>query len=378
MGHRTAVALLCIVTCFCAISQWHYVVSANVVSATGGQPNHRQNQALSLYVPLVRNGAGVPIDGARFDIVYAKEHEVWLTDRAGTYDLLLSTDVEYGIEELDVLQVSPDGSHIAVREQRGWAVYRRTGERVADQIGDGFALRWDSAQSTATSPVVLLSQIGHGIDRYFVNEGRSTPLLLTSDDTNDHSLTWDHDHMRLAFAHQEFGTQLYITKIDPFNSADVPYIGENLAAAKESAPLAVIEAVDSWHDQPISFYWSTDSSKLVFGAKQTIYVVDMTTEDAVTITPPGFGEHFTNRTVDLFNDQILYVGSDGIYRMDLSGQNAQRIVAGTDLHFAKWGASGAQVFYRGVGNELFVANADGTNNVVIPKSKGVQQLAPLP
>lgn len=354
-----------------------YSRSGSVVASTfsGGEP---EGALLPLYVPIVLNGAGNPGLAATYDIAYVNEAGAWLSSLDGASRTSLTTDISYGVEEdIAVLLVAPGGDYIAIHQSDGWAIFDRGGTLIRDRVGRGFALTWGTAHDGQPVDHLYLSKIGHGIDRVSLADGQISPLVATSDDTNDHSPLWNEASTRLVFAHQEFGTNLYVTLVDPFDSSALPLSGENLAAGKDNATMRVIESVDSWHDQPISFHWAANGQKLVFAAKETIYIVDMATEDAVTIAPPGFGTRFTGRTVDVHHDRILYFAQDGLYVVGLDGMNAQRIIDGDDLHFPCWMNAGTQILYRGTDDRIYAANADGTNNVVVPHSVGVIQLVPL-
>ncbi|MCB0123268.1 MAG: hypothetical protein KDE58_13530 [Caldilineaceae bacterium] len=332
-----------------------------------------------LYVPVIYNGAGDRDNAANYQVAYVNKSGAWLSSLDGNYLTQLTTDIQYGVEEdIPVLQVAPDGQLIAVQQSTGWALFRRDGTLAQDRIGQGFALTWDRVPAGQPLHSVLLSQLGHGIDRYDFVANRQTPFLITSDDTNDHSLTWTTDGTKFVFAHQEFGTQLYVTIVDPYDVTQLPLTGENLAADKDNAALAVIEAVDSWHDQPVTFFWAANGEKLIFAAKQTIYVVDMASEDAVTIVPPGFGERFTGRSIDVSNDLILYFANDGLYTVHFDGTGTQRVVASNDLHFPRWIAAGQRILYRGTDDRLYQVNANGDDIVAVPYSNDIVQFAPLP
>lgn len=336
-----------------------------------------------LYVPVVMNGAGNVGNAAEYQVAYVNDAGAWLGSFDGRYKTVLTTDVKLGVEEdIPVVQASPDGQYIAIHQSTGWAIFRRDGTLVRDRIGAGFALTWDVAWDIANaakpSQSVLLAKKAHGIDRKSLIDLSISQLVLTSDDTYDHSPVWTSDGSRLVFAHHEFGTQLYVTLVEPFDGVELPLTGENLAAHKENDALFVIESVDSWHDQVISFYWSTNEGALIFAAKQTIYVVDMQSKDAVTITPPGFGERSSGRSVDVANDQILYFAKDGIYVVGLDGEGARRVVGGDDLHFPRWIDSGQQIVYRGTDDRLYRVNVDGSDNVVIPHSHNITQFVLLP
>lgn len=336
------------------------------------------DEPFPLYMPIVLNGAGDLRTAAYYQVAYVNSSGAWLSSLDGRYVTLLTTDVHFGVEEdILVVQASPDGAYIAIQQTSGWAIYRRDGTLLADRIGPGFALTWDSAAGDAPPEDVLLSQIGHGIDRYTLATRQTAPLVVTSDDTNDHDSTWDQAGARLVFAHQEFGTKLYVTLVDPFDRALLPITGENRAAGKVNDDLVVVETVDSWHDQPLAFHWSTDGKFLAFAAKSTIYVVDMATKDALTLTPTGLGERFSGRAIDMVNDQILYFAHGGIYVTRLDGSATRQIVAGDDLHFPQWTHDGQQILYRGTDDRLYRVDADGSNNAGIPHANDVVQFVPL-
>ncbi|MEZ4618736.1 MAG: hypothetical protein R2867_24930 [Caldilineaceae bacterium] len=333
-----------------------------------------------IYVPILLNKAGWMPPPESFDLVYADGAGAWLSSLDGKYKSFLGANVQYGIEDdIPVVRAAPGGSYVAVQYANGWTIYQRNTLAIAAGIGQGFALAWDQPQHTNDVQTgqmltsLLLSKKGTGINRWTLANQQSTPLLVTSDDTSDHSPLWDASGARLFFAHHEFGGTLYVTMVKQFSEGLLPYAGENRDAVKINDEFTLLEEVDSWHDQPIAFHLSADQQKLIFAAKQTIYVVDLTTKAAVTITPPGFGEKEAGRSVDFHNDQILYGAADGIYVVGLSGHGDRRVVEGSNLHYPQWTASGEQIVYRGTDNRLYVVDADGSNSHVIPYTAAVKQ-----
>ncbi|MCB0062410.1 MAG: hypothetical protein KDE19_09850, partial [Caldilineaceae bacterium] len=135
----------------------------------------------------------------------------------------------------------------------------------------------------------------------------------------------------------------------------------------------VLDEVTSWHDQPITFHWANDRQSIIFAAGTTIHVRSVVDAQHATIQPAGFGTRESGRAVDLYDDRILYFADDGIYEVGLDGLNPRRIVEGNDLHYPQWGPNGEQVIYRGTDDQLYIINADGTNNHVIPNTESVQQ-----
>lgn len=364
----------------------YLVVSLGLLTTILGKPSVGLGRALSpapvdfpLYVPLIYNKDGTLPDSVKFDLAYVTEAGAWLSTFDGRYKTLLTTDVKLEAEEdRQILQVAPTGERLAIQQAGGWAIYTADATFVADSIGQGYALTWDQSVATHITESVLLTQKGHGIDRWLIEAKQSSPLIVTSDDTNDHSPIWSADGSRLAFAHHEFGTSLYLTLIDPFDPVQVPYQGENRAADKLNEQFVVIESVDAWHDQPIGLHWSDDQDKLIFAAKQTIYVIELATKAAVTITPAGFGDRASGRAVDVVHDRILYFAADGLYVVGLDGKDAVRVVDGSDLHFPRWTPDGQQIVYRGTDDRLYLVNADGSGNRVIPYSEGAKQFDLLP
>ncbi len=332
-----------------------------------------------LYLPMIYGQKGQLPPAEQFDLVYVDQGSAWLGSFDGRYKALLTRDVAFGAEDdLAIVRVASDGQLVAIQQADGWAIYQRNTALLHSAIGQGFALTWAPRTVTNNSPGVLLSQKGHGIDQWLIAERQQTPLIATSDETNDHSPLWNGDGSQLAFAHHEFGTTLYLSLINPFRSAQLPYQGENRAAGKLNEAFLVMEAVDSWHDQPIAFHWSANEAALIFAAKETIYVVDLATKVALTVTPPGFGTRASGRAVAVANDQILYVAADGLYVMGLDGQPGPRVVAGADLHYPQWTPDGQQIVYRGPDERLYRVNADGTNPRLIPQTERVTQFALLP
>lgn len=329
-----------------------------------------------LYLPVIYNGHGDIPDPTTFQLALVDDAGAWLMSLDGTHKTILTTDVQFGDEDdFMVVRAAPDGSRIAVQQTEGWGIYERNGRSVTTIQRDGFALTWDWKDNTTTDPMnsLLLSKKGHGIDHVASLLEQPTALITTSDDTSDHSPLWNAAGSQLIFAHHEFGGFLYVMIIANFDSNQVPYLGENRDANKLNDAMILLENVDSWHDQPITFHWTASEDAVVFAAKQTIYVVDLATKDAVTIDPLGFGERASGRAVDLVNDQILYFANDGIYVVGLDGQNPRRVVEGTDLHYPQWTESGEEIVYRGTDDQLYIVRADGSNNRLIPNTNGVKQ-----
>lgn len=334
--------------------------AAPVALATGAAEH-------TVYMPLIyqRNGTAAGL----FQIAMIDDQGAWLITSNGTRKLLLTRDVERA-EVADELSIhaAPDGRHVAVQRSDGWAIYAHNSHLRAEQIGRGFALAWEPDATT-----LLLAQLGHGIDRFTLADRQQISLLQTSDETNDHSPVWSADGTLLAFAHQEFGTRLYVTLIPAFDETEMPYLGENRDSNQINEKFVVLDQVDSWHDQPITFHWANDRQSLIFAAGSTIHVRSLVDDQHATIQPTGFGARESGRSVDLHDDRILYFAGDGIYEVGLDGQNPRRIIEGDDLHYPQWGPNGERVIYRGTDNQLYMVNADGTDNQVIPNTASVLQ-----
>lgn len=325
------------------------------------------NEDHTVYMPLILNGNGA--DPMLFQIVLIDDQGAWLIASNGSRKLRLTTDVQLAdvADELSI-HAAPGGQHVAVQRTDGWAIYENNGQSVADRIGAGFALAWEPDATT-----VLLSQLGHGIDRFTVANRQQITLLDTSDETNDHSPFWSEDRSLLAFAHHEFGTHLYVTLLPDFNEAQLPYMGENRDSGQFNEQFVVLDEMDSWHDQPITFHPANDRQSLIFAAGSTIHVRSLVDDQHVTIQPTGFGTRESGRSVDLYDDRILYFAGDGIYEVGLDGLTPRRIVEGDDLHYPQWGPNGEHIIYRGTDDQLYMVNADGTNNHVIPNTHSVLQ-----
>lgn len=321
----------------------------------------------TVFLPLIHNGLGD--ETGRFQIALIDESGAWLISSLGTRKLLLTHDVLLDQTEDQLsLQVAPDGRHVAIRRTDGWAIYNQYSHLVAEKVGVGFALTWERGRDT-----LLLSQLGHGVDRFDLATRTLTPLLQTTDETNDHSPLWSADGTLLAFAHQEFGIHLYVTLIPNFDDTTLPYIGENRASGITNEKFVVLEEMESWHDQPITFHWANDQRGIVFAAKSTIHVRSLVDEQHATIQPTGFGDRETGRAVDLFDDRILYFAADGIYEVGLDGLTPRRIIEGDDLHYPQWAPEGSRLVYRGTDDQLYLANDDGSDNHVIPNTTNVLQ-----
>jgi hypothetical protein len=373
-GRFERLVLLSLLVCIGLVGAGAHVDSRGVRSASAQAADD-----YPLYLPMVYGQKGQLPPAEQFDLVYVDQSSAWLGSFDGRYKALLTRDVAFGAEDdLAVVRVAPDGQLVAIQQADGWAIYQRNTALLHSAIGQGFALTWAPRSAANNPPSVLLSQKGHGIDQWLMGEQQQTPLIATSDETNDHSPLWNSAGSQLAFVHHEFGTTLYLSLIDAFRSTQLPYQGENRAAGKMNEAFVVMDAVESWHDQPIALHWSANEAALIFAAKETIYVVDLATKAALTVTPPGFGTRASGRAVAVANDKILYVATGGLYVMGLDGQPGQRVVAGADLHYPQWTPDGQQIVYRGPDDRLYLVNADGTNPRIIPQTERVTQFALLP
>lgn len=321
-----------------------------------------------MFLPYIANGIGAtPLpDATAFTLAFIAADGAWLVKADGSGKVHL-TDVALAT---GTILSSPLGNQLAVDTGNGWSVFDLQGNRLAEEVGAGYTLRWHY-----DNQALLLAQLSHGIDRYDLATGQSTALLTTSDVTNDHSPFWSANQQKLLFAHQEFGQKLYVTLINNFDNNKVPYVGENRAGGKLNPNFTLLLETDSWHDQPIGFQWAANEQKVVFGAKTTIHVLDLPTGGASKIEPAGFGLRDSGQMVDVANDQIVYFGADGIYTVDLQGQNPRRIVAGNDFHYPQWAPTGNAIVFGGPDHFLYVVDLLGNTATVIPNTAGAQHFA---
>ena len=131
-------------------------------------------------------------------------------------------------------------------------------------------------------------------------------------------------------------------------------------------------ATESWHDQPIFFHWANNEQKVVFGARNTIHVLDLATATALKIEPAGFGVNENARAVDVANDQIVYVGADGLYRVDMTGQTVQLLAAGKNFQHLQWTPTGEGVIFGSV-DGLSIVDLTSRAPTLIPNTAGAQQ-----
>lgn len=325
-----------------------------------------------VFMPIIFNGDGM--DSATFPLVLIDDSGAWLMRSDGSRKVLLTHDVQLNpvADELSI-QVAPTGDHIAIQRSDGWAIYDQWGHPVASGIGAGFALTWERTGTT-----VLLAKLGYGIDRYSLATSERMMIVDTTDETNDHSPLWSANGDLMVFAHQEFGTEFYVTLVPDYDLSQLPYIGENRDSDLFNEHFIVLEQMTSWHDQPIEFHWANDQRGLVFAAKNTIHVRSLVDDQHAMIQPNGFGERETGRAIDVNNDRILYFAGDGLYIVGLDGLNPQRLIESDDLHYPQWGPDGERVVYRGTDDQLYVADATTGGSRPIPNTQAANQFVVVP
>ena len=306
-----------------------------------------QSSVHTLYAPLIlnSNGAEPTVRADAYQIVFVDGVGGWLYGPNSETATLLSA----GLPLTTTVRAAPTGDRVALELADGWALFNAGGAPIAAQVAPGYQLDWDQNPDQ-----LLISRLGEGITRLSLNSGAQLPLLYTSDETNDHSPMWSVDRQSLIFAHQEFGEQLFIMQISSFDPAQLPYVGENRAAAKFNPRLTLLQETNSWHDQPMIFHWSTDGQTLIFAAKQRIHLINLTTQAKVTIEPPGFADNLANYGVDVNNDRILYGADGGIYVTGLTGGNGDLLVVGTDLRMPRWSPNGSQIIYNDAAGRLHI------------------------
>jgi Tol biopolymer transport system component len=79
--------------------------------------------------------------------------------------------------------------------------------------------------------------------------------------------------------------------------------------------------------------------------------------------------------VDVSNERIVYAGGDGIYTVDLQGQNTRLIQPGNDLHHPRWAPTGDAILFTGADHFLYVIDLHGNQATVIPNTSGAQHFA---
>ena len=306
-----------------------------------------KNKTHTLYAPLILNVNGAEPRGRTdaYQLIFVDGAGAWLYGPDSETATLLST----GLPLTTTVRAAPAGDRVALARADGWALFTAGGALIADQVAPGYQLDWDQNPDH-----LLISRLGEGITRLSLNSGARLPLLHTSDETNDHSPLWSVDRQSLIFAHQEFGEQLFIMQISSFDPAQLPYVGENRAAAKFNPRLTLLQETNSWHDQPMIFHWSTDGQTLIFAAKQRIHLINLTTQAKVTIEPPGFADNLANYGVDVNNDRILYGADGGIYVTGLAGGNGELVVVGTTLRMPRWSPDGSQIIYNDAAGRLHI------------------------
>jgi len=329
-----------------------------------------QGQSLSngYFLPYIVNGQGVTVLPAAnaYNIAFIAADGAWLINADGSGKIRLTDSALL----TGLIFPSPAGDQIAIDTGSGWSVFDRQGTRLADRVGAGTTLRWHHDNHS-----LLLARINHGIDRYDLTTSQSAPYIATTDETNDHSPLWSTNHQQLLFAHQEFGEKLFVTLINNFDVNKIPYIGENHTGAKLNPNFTLLLETVSWHDQTIDFHWASNEQKVVFGAKTAIHVIDRSAGKVSKIEPPGFGQRDSGRMIDVANERIVYVGADGIYAVDLQGQNHRQLAPGNDLHYPRWTPTEDTIIFTGADHFLYLVDLFGNQPIVIPNTTGAQHFA---
>lgn len=330
-----------------------------------------QSKAHTLYAPLILNvnGAEPTVRTDAYQIVFVDGRGAWLYGP----DSETATLLRAGLPLTTTMRAAPTGDRVALALADGWALFNAGGAAIADQIAPGYQLDWDQNPDQ-----LLISRLGEGITRLSLNTGAQLPLLHTSDETNDHSPWWSADRQSLIFAHQEFGEQLFVMQITPFDPTQLPYVGENRTAAKFNPLLTLLQKTNSWHDQPLLFHWSTDGQTLIFAAKQRIHLVNLTTQAKVIIEPPGFADNLANYAVDVNNDRILYGADGGIYVTGLTGGNGELVIIGTGLRMPQWSPDGSQIIYNDAAGQLHIFTLASGNVVALANPTPIGNFDILP
>ncbi len=325
----------------------------------------------TLYAPLVLNihGGESPTPSDPYQIVFIDGAGAWLYGPSSQTATLLHADLPL----TTTVRAAPNGRQVALALPDGWSLFAESGVPVAHQIAPGYQLDWDQ-----NADQLLISRIGEGITRLTVATGQRLPLVRTTDETNDHSPFWSPDGTSLIFAHQEFGEQLYVTQIKPFELAQLPYDGENRTAAKLNPRLTLLAATTSWHDQPLHFHWSTDGQTLIFAARQQIHLLDLATAQTRTIEPPGFADTLANDAVDINADRILYAATGGLYITGLQGGTGALVISGENLHMPQWSPDGNQIIYTDASGVLYIAGSNGANIVTVANATPIGNFDILP
>lgn len=330
------------------------IATASVVSPAQAAPT----AVHTLYAPLILNvtGGQPPVVRDPFQIALVDGAGAWLYGPASATATLLRANLPV----TTTVRAAANGQRVALALADGWALFAANGAPVADQLAPGYQLAWDQDPDH-----LLLSRIGEGIVRLTVATGERTLLLRTTDETNDHSPVWSADGTSLIFAHHEFGEQLFVTQIPSFDLGQLPYIGENRAATKLNPQLMLLQQTTSWYDQPLDFHWSTDGDTLIFAARQQIHLVNVATQQTITIAPPGFATNLATYAVDVVQDQILYTAEAGIFVTNLQGGLGTLVVPGTALRRARWSPGGEQIIYTDAAGVLHLVDASGANGVTV-------------
>lgn len=323
-----------------------------------------QSEPTVLFLPLIfRDGQKTLLpDATAFQLAFVNDTGAWLVNADGSGKIQLTNTVF----PAGVITSVPAGDKIAIELGNGWSIFDGQGTVLAQALGVGHSLRWHPDNQT-----LLLAQLNSGINRYNLANSQTNPLITTTDATNDHSPLWNTTGEKLIFAHQEFGTKLYVTLVDPYDGGQLPYIGENHAGNKLNPKFRLLLATESWHDQPIFFHWANNEQKVVFGARNTIHVLDLAAATALKIEPAGFGVNENAWAVDVANDQIVYVGADGLYRVDTAGQTVQLLAAGQNFQHPQWTPAGDGVVFGSV-DGLSLVDLNGSAPTLIPNTIGAQ------
>ena len=323
-----------------------------------------QSEPSVLFLPLIfRDGQQISLpDPTAFQLAFVNDAGAWLVNADGSGKTQLTTT----IFPAGLIANAPAGDKIAIELSNGWSIFDGQGTVLAQALGAGHSLRWHPDNQT-----LLLAQLNRGISRYILTTSQTDPLITTTDATNDHSPFWNASGEKLIFAHQEFGTKLYVTLVDPYDGGQLPYIGENHAGNKLNPKFTLLLATESWHDQPIFFHWANNEQKIIFGARNTIHVLDLATATSLKIEPAGYGVNENARMVDVTNDQIVYVRADGLYRVDTTGQNGRLLVVGKNFQHPQRTPAGDGVVFGNV-DGLSLVDLNGQAPTLIPNTAGAQ------
>lgn len=232
------------------------------------------------------------------------------------------------------------------------------------------------ADSPKLSPdgtrIAFTSEVNGNFDIYSMNTEGGELVQLTNSPGNDFDPDWSPDGSQIAFiSRRDDGgvTNLYVMNADGSEQralSDTPNLGERSPAWSPDADKIIFtQTIDGNGDGRLTGVW-VDVKYLC--------VLYLSTTQVDCITAPSEGEH-TDKAVWHPNSYTILYGSVKpgeywkIWQMNIDGTEARPLItsANSDVPQA-YSSDGSKILFRSWRHghwEIFVANSDGSNHILL-------------